>query len=83
MEGGELFDRVVGHKRLKEATCKLYFTQMLPGRAGQRSPPGAFDNFLLGELLSELVENEGPGIKPREQSLCLGCSVLGRNTPPL
>ena len=29
MEGGELFDRVVGHKRLKEATCKLYFYQML------------------------------------------------------
>ena len=27
--GGELFDRVVGHKRLKEATCKLYFYQML------------------------------------------------------
>ncbi|XP_060468830.1 serine/threonine-protein kinase Chk2 isoform X5 [Panthera onca] len=29
MEGGELFDRVVGNKRLKEATCKLYFYQML------------------------------------------------------
>ncbi|XP_023567394.1 serine/threonine-protein kinase Chk2 isoform X4 [Octodon degus] len=29
MEGGELFDRVVGHKRLKETTCKLYFYQML------------------------------------------------------
>ncbi|XP_032167535.1 serine/threonine-protein kinase Chk2 isoform X3 [Mustela erminea] len=29
MEGGELFDRVVGSKRLKEATCKLYFYQML------------------------------------------------------
>ncbi|GAB5579247.1 serine/threonine-protein kinase Chk2 isoform X9 [Prionailurus iriomotensis] len=29
MEGGELFDRVVGKKRLKEATCKLYFYQML------------------------------------------------------
>ncbi|EHA99096.1 Serine/threonine-protein kinase Chk2 [Heterocephalus glaber] len=29
MEGGELFDRVVGHKHLKEATCKLYFYQML------------------------------------------------------
>ncbi|XP_012586261.1 PREDICTED: serine/threonine-protein kinase Chk2 isoform X1 [Condylura cristata] len=28
MEGGELFDRVV-NKRLKEATCKLYFYQML------------------------------------------------------
>ncbi|CAO2629039.1 Serine/threonine-protein kinase Chk2 [Lemmus lemmus] len=28
MEGGELFDRVVS-KRLKEATCKLYFYQML------------------------------------------------------
>nr|XP_054399228.1 serine/threonine-protein kinase Chk2 isoform X2 [Pongo abelii] len=29
MEGGELFDKVVGNKRLKEATCKLYFYQML------------------------------------------------------
>uniref|UniRef100_A0A4X1VI61 non-specific serine/threonine protein kinase n=2 Tax=Sus scrofa TaxID=9823 RepID=A0A4X1VI61_PIG len=29
MEGGELFDRVVGNKRLREATCKLYFYQML------------------------------------------------------
>ncbi|XP_023415037.1 serine/threonine-protein kinase Chk2 isoform X3 [Loxodonta africana] len=29
MEGGELFDRVVGNRRLKEATCKLYFYQML------------------------------------------------------
>ncbi|XP_053443198.1 serine/threonine-protein kinase Chk2 isoform X2 [Nycticebus coucang] len=29
MEGGELFDKVVGKKRLKEATCKLYFYQML------------------------------------------------------
>ncbi|XP_019498590.1 PREDICTED: serine/threonine-protein kinase Chk2 [Hipposideros armiger] len=29
MEGGELFDRVVANKRLKEATCKLYFYQML------------------------------------------------------
>ncbi|XP_027778023.1 serine/threonine-protein kinase Chk2 [Marmota flaviventris] len=29
MEGGELFDRVVGNKWLKEATCKLYFYQML------------------------------------------------------
>ncbi|KAM9194531.1 serine/threonine-protein kinase Chk2 isoform 1-T3 [Dugong dugon] len=29
MEGGELFDRVVGSRRLKEATCKLYFYQML------------------------------------------------------
>ncbi|XP_036764779.1 serine/threonine-protein kinase Chk2 isoform X1 [Manis pentadactyla] len=29
MEGGELFDRVVGKKRLQEATCKLYFYQML------------------------------------------------------
>ncbi|XP_051018120.1 serine/threonine-protein kinase Chk2 [Acomys russatus] len=29
MEGGELFDRVVGNQRLKEATCKLYFYQML------------------------------------------------------
>ncbi|XP_057602843.1 serine/threonine-protein kinase Chk2 isoform X2 [Hippopotamus amphibius kiboko] len=29
MEGGELFDRVAGNKRLKEATCKLYFYQML------------------------------------------------------
>uniref|UniRef100_A0A8C0R5W5 Serine/threonine-protein kinase Chk2 n=1 Tax=Canis lupus dingo TaxID=286419 RepID=A0A8C0R5W5_CANLU len=28
MEGGELFDRVVGNKRLKEATCKLYFYQI-------------------------------------------------------
>lgn len=52
-----------------------------PGRAGKRSPQ-CFDNFLLGELLSELVENEGPGIKPREQSLCLGCSVLGRTPHP-
>nr|XP_020852249.1 serine/threonine-protein kinase Chk2 isoform X2 [Phascolarctos cinereus] len=29
MEGGELFERVVGSKRLNEATCKLYFYQML------------------------------------------------------
>ncbi|XP_062038697.1 serine/threonine-protein kinase Chk2 isoform X2 [Lepus europaeus] len=29
MEGGELFEKVVGNKRLKEATCKLYFYQML------------------------------------------------------
>ncbi|XP_043834300.1 serine/threonine-protein kinase Chk2 isoform X2 [Dromiciops gliroides] len=29
MEGGELFERVVGNKRLNEATCKLYFYQML------------------------------------------------------
>ncbi|XP_054399228.2 serine/threonine-protein kinase Chk2 isoform X2 [Pongo abelii] len=29
MEGGELFDKVVRNKRLKEATCKLYFYQML------------------------------------------------------
>ncbi|XP_073917007.1 serine/threonine-protein kinase Chk2 isoform X4 [Castor canadensis] len=29
MEGGELFDKVVGSKGLKEATCKLYFYQML------------------------------------------------------
>lgn len=29
MEGGELFDKVVAKKRLKEATCKLYFYQML------------------------------------------------------
>ncbi|XP_062943813.1 serine/threonine-protein kinase Chk2 [Cynocephalus volans] len=29
MEGGELFDKVVGNKRLKETTCKLYFYQML------------------------------------------------------
>ncbi|ELK31492.1 Serine/threonine-protein kinase Chk2 [Myotis davidii] len=29
MEGGELFDRVAGNRRLKEATCKLYFYQML------------------------------------------------------
>ncbi|KAM5237666.1 serine/threonine-protein kinase Chk2 [Ctenodactylus gundi] len=29
MEGGELFDRVAGTKRLREATCKLYFYQML------------------------------------------------------
>ncbi|XP_069850711.1 serine/threonine-protein kinase Chk2 isoform X1 [Dipodomys merriami] len=29
MEGGELFDRVVGNKRLREDTCKLYFYQML------------------------------------------------------
>ncbi|XP_006869258.1 PREDICTED: serine/threonine-protein kinase Chk2 isoform X2 [Chrysochloris asiatica] len=29
MEGGELFDRVVGNRRLKETTCKLYFYQML------------------------------------------------------
>ncbi|XP_036908306.1 serine/threonine-protein kinase Chk2 isoform X2 [Sturnira hondurensis] len=29
MEGGELFDRVVGTRRLKEDTCKLYFYQML------------------------------------------------------
>ncbi|KAF6080776.1 checkpoint kinase 2 [Phyllostomus discolor] len=29
MEGGELFDRVVRTRRLKEDTCKLYFYQML------------------------------------------------------
>ncbi|XP_075391077.1 serine/threonine-protein kinase Chk2 isoform X2 [Tenrec ecaudatus] len=29
MEGGELFDRVVRNKRLRETTCKLYFYQML------------------------------------------------------
>lgn len=29
MEGGELFDRVAGNRRLREATCKLYFYQML------------------------------------------------------
>lgn len=29
MEGGELFDKVKRNKRLKEATCKLYFYQML------------------------------------------------------
>ncbi|XP_045145474.1 serine/threonine-protein kinase Chk2 [Echinops telfairi] len=29
MEGGELFDRVVRNRRLREATCKLYFYQML------------------------------------------------------
>ncbi|XP_054450365.1 serine/threonine-protein kinase Chk2 isoform X2 [Pteronotus mesoamericanus] len=29
MEGGELFDRVVRNRRLKEDTCKLYFYQML------------------------------------------------------
>ncbi|XP_040859767.1 serine/threonine-protein kinase Chk2 isoform X1 [Ochotona curzoniae] len=29
MEGGELFEKVVGNKRLRESTCKLYFYQML------------------------------------------------------
>lgn len=82
MEGGELFDRVVGHKRLKEATCKLYFYQMLLA-VQVREALGAFDNFLLGELLSELVENEGPGIKTQRAESVFGlfCSWQKHPTP--
>lgn len=82
MEGGELFDRVVGHKRLKEATCKLYFYQMLLA-VQVREALGAFDSFLLGELLSEFAENEGPGIKTqRAESVCgLFCSWQKHPTP--
>lgn len=84
MEGGELFDRVVGNKRLKEATCKLYFYQMLLA-VQVREALSSFDNLpLVGELFPKLGRKQRMVDKTwRADSLCLCCSVLGKNIPPL
>lgn len=75
MEGGELFDRVVGNKRLKEATCKLYFYQML--LAVQVSEAlGSFDTLLVGELLPTSGRKQGMVRKTQGTESACSCVVL-------
>lgn len=56
MEGGELFDRVVGNKRLKEATCKLYFYQMLLAVQVREALNDCDNCFLLGGVTTWVRE---------------------------
>lgn len=80
MEGGELFDRVAGNRRLREATCKLYFYQML--LAVQVRSPGAYGaSFLFGQLRSE-SERAGAWRKPGEECV-LSVLFLAKTCPPL
>lgn len=84
MEGGELFDRVVGNKRLKEATCKLYFYQMLLA-VQVREALGSFDALLVAELLPKLGGKQGMVHKTRRAEslsvLVLFCSWQEHPTP--
>lgn len=46
MEGGELYDRVSRPVKMKEATCKLYFYQMLLAvKVPNHAVPGSIHDY--------------------------------------